>query len=240
MKNIITIGLLVSLFLSSTLFSENIDIKTQINQVPMLRANELQVEKVIVYDNVYHFKARSTGKNPGTAEGFLTKDLNTLILGKAYNASTMQEYVMPFDIDVEKLKSLAAYKTGNGKDSYFVFTDPECPYCQRLENQMSGVKSNVTLYTILFPLDFHKNAKSMCRYILSQKSDELKEKAMKEIANKGTQYTKATYSATEIDKFDANIQNSLNEVNKIGINGTPTIINAQGIKVSPEAIIERN
>ena len=33
-----------------------------------------------------------------------------------------------------------------------IFTDPDCPFCKRLESEMKGL-DNVTVYTFLFPLD---------------------------------------------------------------------------------------
>ncbi len=40
---------------------------------------------------------------------------------------------------------------GNGSRKIAVFSDPNCPYCRRLEQTLSGV-DNITVYTFLFPI----------------------------------------------------------------------------------------
>ena len=42
---------------------------------------------------------------------------------------------------------------GNGSRKLVVFSDPDCPFCKRLEqNELSGI-TDVTIYTFLFPLE---------------------------------------------------------------------------------------
>jgi thiol:disulfide interchange protein DsbC len=238
MKHLKTIILSAAILLSGALFANEAELKTKIESLPMIKTIGASVINVIVQNDIYHFSAEVKGDRPGRFEGFLTKDLKTMIVGKAYDTQTQAELILPMVIDAVKLKSVAAYKMGNGKNEYFVFTDPECPYCQRLEKQITALKSDVTVYTILFPLNFHKNAKSMCRYIFNQKDDAAKAKAMKEIANKNDSYSKATYSTMQINLLDDMIRKGLDEANKIGINGTPTILDARGMKANPLDIIK--
>jgi len=226
------------ILVGSFLLADDSDIKNKIENTPMLKSIGVKVTKVITHDGVHQFKGVVVGKKAGKLDGFITTDFKTLIMGKAYSTKTGTELIIPFDIDINVLKQIAAYKTGNGKDEYFVFTDPECPYCQKLEKKIVAVKKNVTLYTILFPLKFHKNAKIMCRYILSRKDNNAKANAMKEIANKSTQYQKEKYSQSERAELNKLIQKSLNEVNRIGINSTPTILNAKGVRVPSQIIIK--
>jgi thiol:disulfide interchange protein DsbC len=58
-----------------------------------------------------------------------------------------------FAIDFDKLPLDLAVKEvkGNGKRKLAIFTDPNCPYCKRLEKELSGV-TNVTLYLYLYPI----------------------------------------------------------------------------------------
>ena len=227
-----------ALLFSSSLFSNDTALKTKIEQLPMIKNINAKVTKVVTHKNLYHFKAEVMGNRPGKLEGFLTKDLTNLIIGKAYTTQTAQQFTIPFDLDIKALKEIAAYKLGNGADEYFLFTDPECPYCHKLEKRLSSLKDNATVYVVLFPLSFHKNAKSMCRYILNQKDDASKAQAMKEIANKSTKFMHASYNKMELNILNAKIQNSLNAVNKIGINGTPAILNSQGIQVQDRVILK--
>lgn len=236
MKNIITKALFILINIS--LLANDADLKTKIENVPMIKANNIKITKVITHDGIHQFRGVSVGEKGKRLEGFITSDFKTFMMGKAYNTKTGSELIIPFAIDVKVLKQIAAYKTGNGGDEYFLFTDPECPYCQRLEKQILAVKKNVTLYTILFPLSFHRNAKIMCRYILSRKDNDAKANAMKEIANKSNQFQKEKYSEDERVKLNKLIQESLDVVNKIGLSSTPTILNAKGFKVPPQTVIK--
>lgn len=225
-----------TLFLYTTLVADNTALKMIIEKVPMIKNINAHVTQVEVHKGLYQFKAEVRGPRPGRLEGFITKDFKNIVMGKGYDAQTGQQLSIPFNIDIKALKNVAAYKMGNGKDEYFLFTDPECPYCQTLEHKLTSIKDNVTLYVILYPLSFHKNAKNMCRYILNQKDDEARAQAMKEVANHSTNYANVKYSTMEFNILNDKIQKSLNVADKIGINATPMILNAQGLQVSDMAV----
>lgn len=63
-------------------------------------------------------------------------------------------------VDVSKLpldKAIVRVK-GNGKRKLYLFSDPECPYCQGLEKELESV-TDVTIYTFLLPLsEIHPGA----------------------------------------------------------------------------------
>lgn len=47
---------------------------------------------------------------------------------------------------------------GNGSRHVAVFSDPDCPYCRKLESETLSKLDNVTIYTFLFPLEQHADA----------------------------------------------------------------------------------
>ncbi len=57
-------------------------------------------------------------------------------------------------VDFEKLPFDLAIKTvrGNGARKLAVFSDPSCPFCQKLEKELDDV-TDVTIYTFLYPLE---------------------------------------------------------------------------------------
>ena len=55
---------------------------------------------------------------------------------------------------------------GTGERRLAVFTDPDCPYCQRLEQDTIPKLTNVTIYYFLYPLPMHTNAETDARKIV--------------------------------------------------------------------------
>lgn len=57
-------------------------------------------------------------------------------------------------IDIASLPLDRAIKTVRGDGSRFlaVFSDPDCPYCKQLENELEEIE-NATIYTFLFPVE---------------------------------------------------------------------------------------
>ena len=64
-------------------------------------------------------------------------------------------------VDVSKLPKEDAIKKvkGDGSRTMYVFSDPDCPYCKQLEQNLKGL-NNVTIYTFPYPLEgLHPDAK---------------------------------------------------------------------------------
>ncbi|MGH8801851.1 MAG: DsbC family protein [Casimicrobiaceae bacterium] len=57
-------------------------------------------------------------------------------------------------VAVDKLPMDLAFKRikGDGSRKLYIFSDADCPFCHRLEQELRGL-DNVTLYTFLFPID---------------------------------------------------------------------------------------
>lgn len=65
---------------------------------------------------------------------------------------------LPFDLAFKKVK-------GDGSRKIAVFTDPDCPYCKRLEQSFTQL-DNVTVYIFLYPLaQLHPKAPEVARSI---------------------------------------------------------------------------
>ena len=128
---------------------------------------------------------------------------------------------LPFELAVKKVK-------GNGQRKMAYFTDPNCSYCQRLEDELKNV-DNVTLY--MFMLTLFNGSAEKVRGVLCSKNpvqawDDLMLKHVQPPA--GTCDT-PTAKVMEFSK-------SLN------VNGTPALIFADGVIVPgfiPAAEIEK-
>ena len=65
---------------------------------------------------------------------------------------------LPLELAIRKVK-------GKGERKLVVFSDADCPFCHKLEQEMAGL-DNVTIYTFLFPIDqLHPEAAQKSRQI---------------------------------------------------------------------------
>lgn len=127
---------------------------------------------------------------------------------------------LPLDKAIIKVK-------GNGSRKLAIFTDPDCPYCKRLEQDMKGI-TDVTVYVFLFPLaqlhpDAPRKAKAIwCAPDRVQAWDDLM------LQGKEPEATTEAGCSTPMDEI-ARLARELN------ISGTPGLIFGNG-KMVPGAI----
>ena len=134
--------------------------------------------------------------------------------------------------NVAQLKGKELFTFGTGKKEYYVFTDPECPYCHKFEASWEKLKDKVKFKVFFFNLDFHKNANAMSRWILSGKTDEEKAARLSAVGKGNTQYKDLKLSSEEIAKFDKILQDSKQLGMNIGVQGTPAVFDSQGNSVN--------
>jgi thiol:disulfide interchange protein DsbC len=124
---------------------------------------------------------------------------------------------LPFELAIKKVK-------GDGSRKVAVFSDPDCPFCHRLEKDLDKI-SNVTIYIFLFPIEqLHPKAPEMARAIWCAPD---RVKAWDEYMLKGV-VPKSPKCDNPVDKIVAYGQSRK-------INGTPTIFFSDGRRV-PGAI----
>jgi thiol:disulfide interchange protein DsbC len=114
---------------------------------------------------------------------------------------------LPLDLSIKAVK-------GTGKRKLAVFSDPNCPYCKRLEKELAKI-TDVTVYTLLYPV---LNGSLPTATSIWCSSDRLKawdDFMLKGIAPPGKN------CETPISKLVQTGQ-------KYRINGTPTLIFADG------------
>ncbi|HXH73305.1 MAG TPA: DsbC family protein [Mariprofundaceae bacterium] len=105
----------------------------------------------------------------------------------------------------------------NAKLKLAVFTDPECPYCKRLETELKDMKG-VKVYTFLFPLTQihpHAQAKAEAIWCSKDRHDTMMKVMLED----------ATPTIGTCDTPIAEIQQL---AQKLGISGTPTMIAGDG------------
>lgn len=119
-----------------------------------------------------------------------------------------------------------AIKTVRGKGDRViaVFSDPDCPFCRRLETELDKL-DNVTLYTFLYPLEgLHPEAKGKAIAVWCAKD---RSGAWGELMRSG----KVPPQATCDNPIERNIQLG----QRLSIQGTPTLISIDG-RLLPGAV----
>ncbi|HVY07278.1 MAG TPA: DsbC family protein [Burkholderiales bacterium] len=169
---------------------------------------------------------------------YTDSDFTYLFAGNIIDTKTRTDLTEARQRDVEdkKLKSMAfpfdqlpfelAFKKvkGDGSRKVAVFSDPDCPFCRKLEKELEKV-TDVTIYTFLFPIEqLHPKAPEMSRAIWCA-SDKVK--------------AWDDYMLKNVVPKSAKCDNPVDKIVTYGqskkINGTPTIFFADGKRV-PGAI----
>lgn len=122
-------------------------------------------------------------------------------------------------VDFSSLPLQDAIKTvrGNGQKIVAVFSDPDCPYCKKLEQELGKI-DNITIYTFLMPLEqLHPQAKGKAVAVWCSQN---REQAWRDLMLNGT--------APKTPNCDNPITRNLALANSLGIQGTPTIIAGDG------------
>jgi thiol:disulfide interchange protein DsbC len=121
---------------------------------------------------------------------------------------------------------------GDGKRTLMVFSDPMCPFCKRLEQELAKL-NNVSIYLWLYPIEHKFPGSTDLAKSIWCSSD--KAKAWDEWMLQGKRPsapTNCTNPVAEIDKAGT----------KLGINVTPTLVFADGAPINgllPAADIDR-
>ena len=118
---------------------------------------------------------------------------------------------LPLDTAIKVVK-------GNGSRKIAVFADADCPYCKKFEEELAHV-DNITVYTFLYPIDqLHPESGKKSKQIWCAPD---RAKAWDEWMSKGILPKNDGSCANPVEKTVALAK-------KLGINGTPSVILADG------------
>ncbi len=119
----------------------------------------------------------------------------------------------------EKVKQIPldkALKIGSGPRQVIEFTDPDCPFCRKVDDYLSK-RTDITRYVFFYPLrKIHPDSEKKARYILSHKE---KEHAFREVFSgsmDGKPIPQDENRSTQLEDMEKVAQG-------IGVQGTPAI-----------------
>ncbi len=147
-----------------------------------------------------------------------TKTMSNLTEQKKRKLSAIPFADLPFEYAFKKVK-------GNGERKLAVFSDPDCPFCKRVEGDLAKL-DNVTIYMFLYPIEsLHPNAPDMSKRIWCSPD---KAKAWDDYLLRGIAPSANGSCQNPVDKI-------VDFGRKKGINATPTLVFESGARV-PGAI----
>ena len=113
---------------------------------------------------------------------------------------------------------------GDGSRVVAVFSDPDCPYCKKLEGELARL-DNVTIYTFLYPLEqIHPEAKTKSIAVWCAADRQ-----------QAWSQTVLTGSAPKLVACNNPVNDNLVLGSRLGVTGTPTLIALDG-RLLPGAV----
>ncbi len=107
-----------------------------------------------------------------TELAYTNADGSLLFAGRILDTSTKEnltgkrwDELNRIDIKTLPLENAIKIVKGDGSRTLVLFSDPDCPFCQELEQELKDV-TNVTIYTFLYPLEsLHPQARDKANNI---------------------------------------------------------------------------
>ncbi|MHB1676097.1 MAG: DsbC family protein [Sulfuriferula sp.] len=156
------------------------------------------------------------------------ENANYLFLGSVVDTKTRKNLtnerlakLNAVKLDRFPLNHAIKFVKGDGSRKLVIFSDPECPYCKRLEQELTKV-TNITLYDFPYPIEsLHPGTTAVSKAIWCAKDREAawKDALLKNIYPKND------------GKCDNPVDANIALGDKLHITGTPTLFFANGQRV---------
>lgn len=184
--------------------SKDLDIKS-IKTTPVNDLYEVVINdnKIIYIDKKGEYAFVGNLINLATQENLTAKHAKEL--------SKMDFNQLPFDKAIKEVR-------GQGKRKLAVFSDPDCPFCKRLEEEISKL-DNVTIYTFLMPIpELHPDAQAKAEQIWCQADP----------ATAWTEWMRQGKTPAPVGKCANPVADNMAFGAQAGFDGTPTLIFPNG------------
>jgi thiol:disulfide interchange protein DsbC len=237
MKKIFCVVFMIGILFSLSAFASgelNKKEMSEIEKLPIFTGSGMHIIKAFKNDQFYLLRVNI---QENIQELVLTIDKKYLIAGKVYNVRSGEEVAIPNDVSILDGKEALTY--GTGKDVYYLFTDPECPYCKKFESYFEEIEKDVQLKVFFFPLSFHKNAMALTRYILDKKTNEERVKALLNITADSKEFKNKKYSDKQKASLNKTIEANMKLAEELGVRGTPALFDINGKALSWVTVLKR-
>ena len=143
--------------------------------------------------------------------------------GNRYGAPPSHDQVRKTDVSRIPLSNSIVMGNPTGEKKLFVFTDPDCPFCKRMHEELkrlTTMEPDLAVYVKMYPLNIHPKAYGKARVILAAgpKALQMLDKA----------FSGATMPEPGPNDPARPVEESIRFAESIGVNSTPTLIFADG------------
>ena len=171
---------------------------------------------------------------------YVDSRLNYLLVGQLINLKTrenitrreLSRYLRLKPEELKRLESLVAFTEGRARKFVYLVTDPDCPFCKRLEKTLKKFvdRGQLTVRVILMPLSkLHPGAEKKAIALICDR------KGLKELISGYT-------SGNLCPEGKKKVAESINYLRRLGIRSTPTLILPDGRLIQgalPEPFLAR-
>ena len=148
---------------------------------------------------------------------------NLIDLKEQKNLTEQRESVLTaIDVKSIPLKQAIKHVKGKGERVIYLFSDPDCPYCQHLEKELKTI-DNVTIYLFLYPIkSLHPNSENIAQQIWCSKDQ----------YQVWQDYLLEKKKPDSVKACSNPIEKNIALANKLEIDGTPTFFLKDGTRIS--------
>lgn len=206
----------------------------QMEQLELLKKAQIKITKAYDIGSLYILNITVQGNND---EIYLTKDKKFILSGDVIDVTNGMKITAPADLTGVRGKEAFTY--GKGTEEYFLFTDPECPYCKKFESYLPQIQDKVKIRVFYYPLESHENAKDLSLYVMSQKTAAQKIEAMFNASENVENAKNAKYSQVELAKLEKKLDEQMQIATNLNVQGTPTIFDKDGKSIVWVNLLEK-
>jgi len=133
-----------------------------------------------------------------------------------------QQSLTRIDVKALPLNQAIKHVKGKGERVIYIFSDPDCPYCQRLEKELKNI-DNLTIYLFLYPItSLHPNAENIAQQIWCSKNQ----------YQVWQDYLIDKKQPAPVKSCTTPIAKNISLAKSLDIDGTPTIFLQDGSRIS--------
>lgn len=203
----------------------------------LLNQGQIEITRSKKYDKVTQFEVEiQSPQGPIRFSSFAVDGVDYIFSGNAYDKDAK---VLTLPVNLDEINDAVAMKVGNGPTQLYLFTEPECPYCQRMEQNLDQEKmKGYTLNIMPMPLSFHKEAKPMFNWVLSAETEEEKAERLHVVMLGDKEYKNFKPTAEQLAKFEDTYAKVAKVAKVVGADGTPSVFNDKMEKVDYRILLK--